>query len=128
MNTRRPQRQTPGAAEKRLVVEVEPVDVGAKTPPAKTRTPEPRKSGSPDDQPRYKTMARMEARVRHDQVRDLADLRRAVAANRTDKTERITDNTLLRIAVDFLLAHRELLEGNTEEELRASVVPDEDKR
>lgn len=69
----------------------------------------------------------MEARIRHDQVRDLADLRRAVAANRTDKTERITDNTLVRVAVDFLLAHRELLEGNTEDELRASVVPEEGK-
>lgn len=71
-------------------------------------------------------MARMEARIRHDQVTELAKLRRAVAANRTDKSERITDNTLVRVAVDFLLAYRDLLEGNTEDELRASVVPEED--
>lgn len=125
MNAHRPPRQTPGT-EPRLVVEVEPVDVGEKPPAAKSQTPAPRKSGSQDGQPRYRTMARMEARIRHDQVTELAKLRRAVAANRTDKSERITDNTLVRIAVDLLLSHRELLEGNTEEELRASVVASED--
>ena len=126
MNTRRRPVKTPGGAPQ-LKAEVENIAVGDAAPAGKSQTPAPRKSGSQDDRPRYQQMARMEARIRHDQVRDLADLRRAVAANRTDKTERITDNTLVRIAVDFLLAHRELLEGNTEDELRASVVGDEDQ-
>lgn len=72
--------------------------------------------------PRYLTLTRTEARLREDQVTDLAALRRRVAANRTDKSERITDNTLIRIAVDALLAHGHLLHGNTEDELRASVL------
>ena len=72
--------------------------------------------------PRYKTLERTEARLRADQVTGLTALRKAVAANRTDKSERITDNTLIRLAVDALLAHGHLLHGNTEDELRASLL------
>jgi hypothetical protein len=45
-----------------------------------------------------------------------------VAANRTDKTERITDNTLLRLAVDLLLEHAAHITGNTEEEMRRALL------
>lgn len=121
MTTRRPRRNTPGGAPQ-LTAEVEAIAVGDAPPAAKPQTPVPRKSGSKDDRPRYQQMARMEARIRPDQQRALSELRRQVAANRAVKDERITDNTLLRVAVDLLLAHRELLEGNTEDELRASVV------
>lgn len=72
--------------------------------------------------PLYKTLERTEARLRADQLVDLTALRKRVAANRTDKSERITDNTLVRVAVDFLLAHGGQLEGNTEAELRASLL------
>ncbi|MFG2276996.1 hypothetical protein ACGFNY_45475 [Streptomyces chartreusis] len=75
--------------------------------------------------PLYKTLERTEARLRADQITALTALRKAVAANRTDKSERITDNTLIRVAVDFLLAHGGRLEGNTEAELRASLLDDD---
>ncbi|WP_206281483.1 hypothetical protein [Streptomyces prasinopilosus] len=52
----------------------------------------------------------------------LATLRRRVAAERTDKTERITDNTLIRIAVDLLLRHSHQISGNTEAEMRRSLL------
>lgn len=79
-----------------------------------------------DDTPRYKTFTRTEARLRPDQVTALGELRRLVAAARTDRGERFTDNTFLRVAVDLLLAHREQLHGNTEAELRASLGIEDD--
>jgi hypothetical protein len=66
----------------------------------------------------------MEARLWPEQVPALAALRRQITQARTVKAERITDNTLLRIAVDLLLANGDRLSGNTEDELRESVVPD----
>ncbi|WP_404974874.1 hypothetical protein [[Kitasatospora] papulosa] len=75
--------------------------------------------------PRYLTLVRQEARLREDQVKHLGDLRRRVAANRTVKSERITDNTLIRLAVDYLLANAGQLRGNTEDELRASLLGEE---
>lgn len=73
--------------------------------------------------PRYLTLVRTEARLREDQIADLAALRRRVAANRHDKSERITDNTLIRLAVDALLQrHADQLAGDTEEQLRASLL------
>ncbi|MFB7225633.1 hypothetical protein [Streptomyces sp. NPDC056227] len=75
--------------------------------------------------PRYLTLVRQEARLRDDQVEALGALRRRVAAQRTDKRERITDNTLIRIAVDLLLAHSGELAGNSEDEMRQSLLGDD---
>lgn len=75
------------------------------------------------DLPKYQQLVRKELRLWEDQLPDLAALRRRLAAARTSRTEPITDNTLIRIAVDLLLANAERLSGNTEEELCASVVP-----
>jgi hypothetical protein len=77
---------------------------------------------SGDDLPRWQTMEPFNAKLRPDQVVDLVALRKEVAKNRTVKTERITDNTLLRIALDLLFAHQEYLKGNTEDELRDSIL------
>ncbi|MFJ9662837.1 hypothetical protein ACIRPR_33420 [Streptomyces griseoflavus] len=79
-------------------------------------------TNSEDDTPRYQTFIRSEARLRDDQVAALAALRRRVSADRTDKAERITDNTLIRIAVDLLLRHGHQISGNTEAEMRRSLL------
>lgn len=79
-----------------------------------------------DDLPRYKTFERKEALLRADQVTALGELRKRVAANRTDRTERITDNTLLRLAVDLLLKNAAHITGNTEEEMRRALIGEED--
>ncbi|MER6257815.1 hypothetical protein ABT224_41510 [Streptomyces sp. NPDC001584] len=72
---------------------------------------------------KYLTLERKEVRLRASQLSDLAELRRQVSAQRTKKTEIITDNTLIRIAVDFLLTQGAgRLKGNTEEELRRSLA------
>lgn len=126
MTGRRLERTRPAGtqlpARPRLEAHVEPIHIGSVEPrPAETpsRLPE---SGSPGEQPRYLRMARLDARLRPDQVAALGELRRRIAAGRVDRSERITDNTLLRVAVDLLLAHADRLAGDTEDALRASVT------
>ncbi|GAA2531742.1 hypothetical protein [Pilimelia columellifera] len=72
--------------------------------------------------PRYLQMVRKESRLRMDQVDALAVLTRQLARQRTRRGgERLTDNTLIRIAVDLLLDRADRLKGNTEDELLASL-------
>lgn len=83
--------------------------------------------GDSDDRsgdPKWTTLERKEARLRADQLSDLADLRRHLSAHRRDRSEIITDNTLIRVAVDLLLkGHARRLHGDTEEALLHSVLP-----
>lgn len=98
--------------------------------PRVPQSPSPEAASQPPERPlpRYLTLERSEARLRGDQMVALAALRKRVAANRTVKSERITDNTLLRVAVDLLLSQGGQLHGNTEEELRASLgIVDDDE-
>lgn len=76
-----------------------------------------------EDQPRYQRLLRKEARLRYDQATALTELRRRLSRGRTDRSEVITDNTMIRVAVDLLLAHADELSGDTEDALRASVLP-----
>lgn len=62
----------------------------------------------------------MEARLRLDQIEALGSIRRRINAARVDKSERITDNTLLRVAVDLLIAYGDQLQGDNEDQLRES--------
>lgn len=103
---------------------MEPIRIGSlgPTPEPESQTQAVADSGSRDgDVPRYLRMVRKEARLRDDQVEALATLRRRVLRQRHDRTEPITDNTLLRVAVDLLLARQADLAGDTEDELRASL-------
>lgn len=79
-----------------------------------------------DDTPRYQTFPRTEARLRPDQLAALTALRRKVAANRTVRKERITDNTLLRLAVDLLLKNAAHITGDTEAEMRRALLGEDD--
>ncbi len=58
-----------------------------------------------------------------DQVDALAMLRRRLGRQRTRRGEEIlTDNTLIRVAVDLLLTRADELHGDTEAELLASLI------
>lgn len=58
-------------------------------------------------------------RLRPDQRRDLTDLARRLTRAKAGAGERITDNTLIRVAVDLLLSQQDTLAGTTtEEEMR----------
>ncbi len=70
--------------------------------------------------PKYLRLTRKEARLREDQVYDAIRLARGLNRAKSGG-ERITENTLIRIGVDLLLARRADLSGATEDELRASV-------
>ena len=71
-------------------------------------------------QPKYLTLLRKEARLREDQFDDLTALARTLNRRRKGG-ERITENTLIRLAVDLLLKEADQLEGSTEEELREAL-------
>ncbi|MCG2621107.1 hypothetical protein LVY72_04160 [Arthrobacter sp. I2-34] len=88
-------------------------------------TPEQTESGT-HRVPKYLQLRRREARVYDEQADALTVLARRLNNGRQSpdgKTtgERITDNTLLRLAIDLLLARADELEGTTEEELAASL-------
>ena len=93
------------------------------------RTPEVtelRSAGSVGAGPKYQQLRRRESRVHHDQADALTLLTRRLnkARRQPDGTtvgERITDNTLLRVAIDLLLARSDDLRGTTEAELAASL-------
>lgn len=72
--------------------------------------------------PLYLQLQRKETRLRQDQIDDLDMLRKQINRRRQGTPDqRITDNTMIRIAVDLLLERREDLGGNSEAELRQSM-------
>lgn len=130
MNARKIERTRPTGqqlpAPPKLEPRVESIRIG--TPPEsvtpelpKQQTPVVTDSGGPAV-PKYQRMIRKEARIRPDQADQLTALRRRVSKARGQRVEPITDNTLLRVAVDLLLAHADELAGDTEDELRYSVT------
>lgn len=75
-----------------------------------------------EQQPRYLQFTRKEARLTESQLVELATLARRLNRARRGAGERITENTLIRLAVDLLLHHAELLDGVTEDQLRNSLT------
>lgn len=72
--------------------------------------------------PKFQQLTRKEARVRDDQYAALSALSRMLMRSRAARAERITENTLIRVAIDLLLEHRDLLRGSDEDALRKSVT------
>ncbi|GGN47546.1 chromosome segregation ATPase [Streptomyces fuscichromogenes] len=60
--------------------------------------------------------------LREDQHSELSTLARELMLSRARKTERITENTVIRLAVDLVLRHPELLVGDTEDDLRTNML------
>lgn len=69
-----------------------------------------------------------QAMIRSDQQTQLDDLARDLHDARSVKGERITANTLIRVAIDGLVAHGGRLHGDTEEQLLASWLEFLDER
>ena len=72
--------------------------------------------------PKWQRLERKELRLRADQLDELARIRRTLNRQRGGEGERITENTLIRVAVDVLLGRAGRLRGTTEDELRKSVT------
>jgi hypothetical protein len=92
-------------------------------PRAARPAPESRTAGVTESQTaKWKGLERKELRLRADQLDELARLRRLLNRQRAGDGERITENTLIRVAVDMLLSRADRLRGTTEDELRKSVT------
>jgi hypothetical protein len=72
--------------------------------------------------PKWQSLERKELRLRADQLDELARIRRTLNRQRGGEGERITENTLIRVAVDVILGRAGRLRGTTEDELRKSVT------
>jgi hypothetical protein len=89
---------------------------GSRAP--KTQTPTP----APDPgTPRYLTLMRKEARITATQADELSRLVRTLNRARHGQGERITDNTLIRVAIGLLMERVDDLRGTTEAELFQSL-------
>ncbi|MBD2091848.1 hypothetical protein H6F67_18555 [Microcoleus sp. FACHB-1515] len=66
-------------------------------------------------------MERKEVRLRLSQLDNLTVVTRKLNRARKGKGERLTENTLIRVAIDLLLENAEQLQGTTEEELLRSL-------
>jgi biopolymer transport protein ExbD len=69
----------------------------------------------------FSALQRKETRIREDQQNALTMHARRLSKSKGAGGRRITDNTLVRVAIDLLLAHSNELAGATEDELRRSV-------
>jgi hypothetical protein len=103
--------QTPGAASTRPPLRRPPRQPA---PPAKTPAEIP-------GLPKYLRLERKELLIWPDQVTSLSVLARVLNRNRRGAGERITTNTLIRVAAALLLSRSQDLAGTTEEELRHSL-------
>ncbi len=94
---------------------------------SKTSTParphsEPSSISTPPSTPRtYEDFERKEARLRPDQYETLTINARRLNKMKGTGGVRITENTLIRVALDMLIARMPELQGSTEDELRKSV-------
>lgn len=71
--------------------------------------------------PKYRRLERKELLIWPDQITQLSIQARVLNRNRGGAGERITQNTLIRVAVALLLSRAQELVGTTEEELRRSL-------
>lgn len=85
--------------------------------PARRKATQP----APGEWVRFDQYERKEARLRPDQYGRLSTTSRELNRARHGTGERITENTLIRVAIDLLLERGEDLTGTTESELRKSV-------
>ena len=88
--------------------------------PGRSLPPAPQKSADRSVPP-YLRFERKEARLRTDQLTDLTLRARQLNKTKDADADRITDNTLIRIAVDLLLSRSDELSGGDETELRKSL-------
>jgi hypothetical protein len=98
---------------------------GKGRPPGTPAGPEAQTPASPPGLPKYLRLERKELLIWPDQVTNLSILARVLNRNRRGAGERITTNTLIRVASALLLSRSQDLAGTTEEELRRSLgIPD----
>lgn len=95
----------------------------ARQVPRADTTPKPATAdGQTNSGPLYSRLDRKETRLRPDQYERLTEHARRLNRAKGPGGERITENTLIRVAIDMLLERTDDLAGKTESELRNSVT------
>lgn len=89
--------------------------------PSSTQAPKDVEGPIVSSHTHYTELVRKELRLHADQADELTVLATKVQRARREKGERITDNTLIRVAVDLLLKRQDELVGSTEDELRVAL-------
>lgn len=115
--------ETPDIDEPIVVETASAEETAAAPAPAAT---EPKASRSApktpaEDEAGYLTLERKETRLREGQIGELTAHARRLNKAKTAPAPRITENTLIRVAIDMLLSRVDDLRGNTEEDLRRSL-------
>ena len=101
--------------------EPEVTEAPAETAAAEEQVAPAAEEPAPTVSPRFEDFLRKEARFREDQLDELSRHARRLQRLRTAPGERITDNTLIRVAVDLLMTRVDDLQGSNEDELRSSL-------
>lgn len=121
---------TPPKEAQNTVTPTKPTDIdqppageksGGPTPPTPAK-PSQKRAKAKTPAVRFYDLERKETRLRPEQVEQLNTAARRLSKKRQPGAgERITENTLIRIAVDLLLTRTDDLTGDSEAELRKSV-------
>lgn len=118
--------QGPGVTDSQTSVLPDYQDPRSPTPAADlaagTYPTAPSTQSAPTATPKYLRLTRKEARLRDDQIEALSRLARRLNKERQGRGERITENTLIRVAVDLLLARQQGLHGTDEVELSSALL------
>jgi hypothetical protein len=94
----------------------------AASPQASSTKSEPAKFNKAAPEPLYRRLERKETRLRSDQYARLTEEARRLSRAKESGGDRITENTLIRVAIDLLLAQSDRLTGSTELDLLKSVT------
>lgn len=103
---------------------LQPDPIGAaprEAEPPKPRTPPDPQVRGEASPARYSDFQRKDIRLRADQQNALTEHTRRLNRAKGSGGQRITDNTLIRVAIDLLLARADKLAGSDEAQLRLSV-------
>lgn len=87
---------------------------------AKAKPAAPAAARPEEEQPLYLTLERKDTRLREDQIILLTQTARKLNRKKGRGGQRITENTLIRVAIDVLLEHSDQLAGATEQELTSA--------
>lgn len=99
-----------------------PLEAAPRPTPTRTRRPASGPTGGDvDDLPTYLRLVRKETRLRDDQQNQLTVEARRLNRAKAAGTPRITDNTLIRIAVDLLLDRVSRASGDDEASILRSL-------
>lgn len=112
----------PAAGEARSAVRAQPNTAAGQAPTVRASQPPSRPATRPnDDSGNYRHLVRKETRLREDQQNQLTVHARRLNRAKAAGTPRITDNTLIRVAVDLLLARVERASGDDEAAILGSL-------